>query len=144
MVNIEDVYKKFGEASEVAQLLETELGTLLLQLLGTEKNLFEEQRPDVALNLLNGINKATLGQLIKRLDKTAKGEEQLVNMFSEALKTRNRLAHGFYLEHGLRRNSPEGCSLMIADLDQIHSVLLEAYKASLLLSGIDIEQLTHA
>ncbi|MEZ9367626.1 hypothetical protein AB4140_02180 [Shewanella sp. 10N.286.51.B2] len=36
------------------------------------------------------------------------------------------------------------CSLMIADLDQIQSVLLEAYKASLSLSGIDIDQLLDA
>ena len=72
MVDIEDVYKKFGETSEVAQLLETELGTLLLQLLATEKNLIKEQQPDVALDILNGINKATLGQLIRRLGKTAK------------------------------------------------------------------------
>ena len=27
---LDDVYRKFGEASEAAQLLETELGTLLL------------------------------------------------------------------------------------------------------------------
>ena len=30
MPTLDDVYRKFGEASEAAQLLETELGTLLL------------------------------------------------------------------------------------------------------------------
>ena len=30
MPTLDDVYRKFGEASEAAQLLETELGTMLL------------------------------------------------------------------------------------------------------------------
>ncbi|MDQ7004839.1 MAG: hypothetical protein Q9N67_08075 [Ghiorsea sp.] len=51
MPSLEDVYKKFGFASEAAQLLETELGTILLISGAIEQNLIETQDQDVANTL---------------------------------------------------------------------------------------------
>ncbi|MDS1873253.1 hypothetical protein [Vibrio vulnificus] len=144
MTTIDEVYRKFGEASEAAQLLETELGTLLIQLLAADKGLFEESNPEIAQKLVNDVNKSTLGQLIRRVGYNSETEEQMVAMFSNALKTRNRLAHNFFREHGLGRNSATGRKAMLEDLEVMHSNLLEAYKGALLLSGIDLNALTNA
>ncbi len=67
MSTLNDVYRKFGEASEAAQLLETELGTLLLKKRASEGGLFLEPSPSAARDLLDRINKSTLGQLLKGL-----------------------------------------------------------------------------
>ena len=69
------------------------------------------------------------------------GLEQLL---SDALVSRNRLAHSFYLKHNLRRNSDDGREVMLSDLEAIHKNLLDAYKAVLLLSGFDLEKLVAA
>ncbi|WP_229613453.1 hypothetical protein [Vibrio parahaemolyticus] len=144
MVTIDEVYRKYGETSEAAQLLETELGTLLIQLLAADKGLFEEPTPDIAQKLVNDVNKSTLGQLIRRVGHSSEIEEQMVAMFSNALKTRNRLAHNFFREHGLRRNSEIGRKAMLEDLEVMHSTLLVAYKGALLLSGVDLDAMTNA
>ena len=55
--------------------------------------------------------------------------------------SRNRLTHSFYLQHNFRRNSDDGRDVMLRDLEAIHEDLLDAYKAVLLLSGVDLENL---
>jgi len=52
------------------------------------------------------------------------------------------LSHSFYRQHNFRRNSEHGCQVMLDDLEQIHEVLLEAYKAVMLLSGIDLDKVS--
>ena len=49
MTSLDDVYRKFGETSEAAQLLETELGNMLMMIKGLENNLIMEKNPDLAL-----------------------------------------------------------------------------------------------
>jgi hypothetical protein len=41
MLTLDEVYRKFGEVAEAAQLLETELGTIRLNAEGIEHDLFE-------------------------------------------------------------------------------------------------------
>jgi hypothetical protein len=48
MSTLNDVYQKFGEVSEAAQLLETELGTLLLSIRADEHALFSGGNPELA------------------------------------------------------------------------------------------------
>ena len=57
-------------------------------------------------------------------------------------KERNRLFHDFYREHNFRRNTSEGCQVMLDDLEEIHDRLLDSYKKILSLQGIDLEKLT--
>jgi hypothetical protein len=140
MPTLEDVYQKFGFASEAAQLLETELGTILFMSGAIEKNLIEEQDPDAATALYNSINRKTLGQLLKGVKNTSMSVDHLEELLSKSLKERNRLAHSFYRQHNFRRNSEDGCQIMLNDLEKIHDVLLEAYKAVMLLSGIDLDK----
>jgi hypothetical protein len=141
MATLDEVYRKFGETAEAAQLLETELSTILFTIRGAEEELFFGDKPELAKEILTKIDKSTLGQLLRQLGDKIETKDQLENLFSLALKERNRLTHSFYRQHNFRRNTEEGRDIMIRDLDKIHDVILKAYKAALLISGIDIDSI---
>jgi hypothetical protein len=138
---LDDVYRKFGETSEAAQLLETELGTMLLEVTAIEEDLVNNPDSEIATEIYKRINKHTLGQLIKNLGNKTDDFGLLEELLNAALSNRNKLAHSFYLQHNLRRNSEEGRAVMINDLNNMHDQLLEAYKAVMLLQGIDLEKI---
>ena len=78
------------------------------------------------------------------IETAIRGEEALKlfeELLTEVLTIRNQLAHSFYLSHNLRRNSEEGRAIMMADLESMHDKLLEAYKAVMLLNGINLDEL---
>ncbi|WP_218668889.1 hypothetical protein [Variovorax sp. KK3] len=135
------MYAKFGEVAEAAQLLETQLGNMLFLHGVKEEDLIANQRPERAAALLREINRKTLGALLSSPGLATLTAAGLEDLFAEALKERNRLNHGFYREHNLRRNSADGCTKMLYDLERIHDVLLKAYEAAMLLSGTDILKL---
>ena len=141
MPTLDDVYRKYGEVSEAAQLLETELGTMLFQNSAIEADLIVNPDPEKAVDIYNEINRHTLGQLINKLARKRTENNRLETLLDQALKTRNRLAHSFCLQHNLRRNSDQGCAVMLGDLNSMHDQLLDAYKAVMLLQGIDLEAL---
>jgi len=109
MPTLDDVYRKFGEVAEAAQLLETELGTMQLCANGEERNLFAGDKGELATEICNKINRSTLGQLLKRLAKSAGIPGDLELLLANALAERNQLFHSFYRKHNFRRNSDE-CS----------------------------------
>jgi len=139
---LDEVYCKFGETSEAAQLLETELGTILLTVGAIDAGLLEQPDKARASELFKFINRQTLGQLLKSLNRSSDSLEHLETILESALSERNRLSHTFYRQHNFRRNSDEGRALMMNDLESIHDTLLEAYKAVMLLSGIDLDKTT--
>ncbi len=141
MPTLDDVYRKFGEAAEAAQLLETQLGNLLLTHGCLGAGLLENPNPATATAIYDQINRRTLGQLICSLDAAVKPGADFEQVLSDALDARNRLTHSFYLRHDLRRNSEEGRDVMLQDLDSMHVDLLKAYEAALRLSGVDVDQL---
>ena len=138
MPNLEDVYRKFGETSEAAQLLETELGNILLFIQGKKANLILEPNKKLASDILQKINKSTLGQLLKKLGKSTSSLKKLNGLLQKALKERNRLSHTFYRQHNFRRNTENGCAAMIEDLEFIHTTILDAYIAIMAIQGIDV------
>ena len=141
MPGLEDVYRKFGEVSEAAQLFETQLGNILLTIEGIELGLFLADRQEEAREILRRINKSTLGQLLKKIDQRNRSVEHTADLFAGALAERNRLSHSFFRKHNFRRNSSEGCGIMLEDLESIHETLLKAYKVALAISGIDLDSL---
>lgn len=141
MPTLDDIYQKFGQTAEAAQLLETHLGTMLLFSRGAEKGLFNEPNPEIASHIHDTINRQTLGQLIKGLNKP-QSLDALEALLSGALQERNRLFHSFYRQHNFRRNSEDGRVLMLEDLEAIHDTLLRAYKAVMLVDGVDLDALT--
>ena len=141
MPGLEDVYRKFGEVSEAAQLPETQLGNILLTIKGIELGLFLGDRQEEAREILRRINKSTLGQLLKKIDQRNRSVERTADLFAWALAERNRLSHSFFRKHNFRRNSSEGCDMMLEDLESIHETLLKAYKVALAISGVDLDSL---
>ena len=141
MPSLNDVYRKFGETSEAAQLLETELGTMLIMNKCIEADLIENQNPENAAEIFKKIKKYTLGRLIKKLSNNDDSISKLENLLFEALEIRNRLAHSFYMGHNFRRNSEDGRLIMLEDLQVMHDKLLEAYKAVMLLNGTDLDKM---
>lgn len=141
MRTLDEVYCKFGFAAEAAQLLETELGNMLIIYGIVDENLVGQPNPKRAADLFREIDKHTLGQLIKKLTAKDQSVADLEDVLAKALDERNRLFHSFYRQHNFRRNSDEGRQRMFEDLESIHATLLNAYKAVMLLSGVDVDKL---
>lgn len=139
MSTLDDVYCKFGEVSEAAQLLETELGNILLMVGAIDADLLENKDPQKVEALFKSINRDTLGQLLKRLHKSVDSAANLESILATALSERNRLAHSFYRQHNFRRNSDVGCGIMLNDLNAMHEVIISALKAVHMLSGLDLD-----
>jgi hypothetical protein len=143
MPTLDEIYRKFGEVAEAAQLLETELGTIQLCANGMKHDLFAGDKGELATEIYNKINKSTLGQLLKQLAKSAGFLGDLELLLANALAERNQLFHSFYRKHDFMRNSDEGRATMLEDLDRKHKTILEAYKSVMRLSGIDLDKLTN-
>jgi hypothetical protein len=140
---LDDVYQKFGMTAEAAQLLETQLGTMLLLIRGSEEGLFFDPNTEIAADLYRVVNRRTLlGQLIKEMGDASQSLDTVETLLSNALQERNRLFHSFYRQHNFRRNSEEGRAIMWTDLDHIHDTIILAYKAVMLIDGTDIDALT--
>jgi hypothetical protein len=142
MPTLEEVYCKFGFTAEAAQLLETQLGNMLLFHRAIEDDLIGGNDPVRARVVWDSVNRQTLGQLLKSLNNRTQSLDRLNDLLLTALKERNRLFHSFYPSHNFRRNSEEGRLIMFQDLEGIHTALLDAYKAVLLLDGIDLDAMT--
>jgi hypothetical protein len=84
MTSLDDVYLKFGETAEAAQLLETELGNILLLIEGSEKGLLEKKDKELARTILKKIERSTLGRLLKSVEKKIGGFEAVENIFERA------------------------------------------------------------
>jgi hypothetical protein len=108
-------------SAEALQLIQTQLGTVLLLVCAASDHLFAN-RPDRT-----------------RTKSRTQPIDELETLLQRALTERNRLSHSFYRQHNFRRNSDEGRALMLKDLESIHDTLLNAYKAVLLLTGVDLE-----
>ena len=104
MATLDEVYCKFGEVSEAAQLLETELGNILIMTKAAEAGLLDASNPEAALEICKGIDSQTLGKQINFLNKSSEDASHLSDLLAEALKAQNRLAHSFYRQHNFRRN----------------------------------------
>jgi len=139
MPTLDDVYRKVGEAAEAAQLLETELGNVLMMARCLDKGLLENQNPMRAADMLDSVNRHTLGQLLQNLKNQTQSLDAIDALLIKARDARNRPSHAFYREHNLRRNSGNGRQVMLNDLETIHCTLLDAYKAVMLLGGVDLD-----
>ena len=140
MPTLDDVYGKFGETAEAAQLLETHLGNMLLMNHLLNEGLLETRNPTRARSILDSVNRHTLGQLLNGLHGRISSLDTLESLLIKARDERNRLFHSFYREHNFRRNSEEGRALMLQDLEGIHSIVLDAYKAILALDGMNLDE----
>lgn len=144
MATLEDVYCKFGETAEAAQLLEMQLGNMLLEIQVEAEDLFTLVNSERATKLVGKVNRHTLGQLLTHLGKSTDLLTPLESQLQHALSERNRLSHEFFRVHNLRRNSNEGRSLMLRDLEEIHAALLNTYLSLNRLCGTNLEDVINA
>lgn len=138
MPTLEQVYAKFGEVAEAAQLLEVELGNLLLEAAIDQHGLAKVRSKGLAKKILGEIDRKTLGQLITAMRQQVPPPVSLLDELAVALTERNRLNHSFYRQHNFRRNSDEGRALMLADLQVMHDRILGAYTSVMKWTGIDV------
>lgn len=138
MVALSDLFAKFGEVAEAAQLLETQIGNLLLLAAAEVHSLEKIQNIDLARKIIRDIDRKTLGQLIKTFRVECNAGNKLEEIFAIALVERNRLNHSFYRQHNIRKFSGEGRLIMLNDLEAIHQKILLAYSSALALSKINI------
>ncbi|MFA0054390.1 hypothetical protein [Vibrio echinoideorum] len=128
-----EVYKKFGEASELAQLLEHELGTLLIRILDVTPK-FVTSQPEMAWMLLDDEHRPALNLFIRQ-QKGQHDEEQTVLALNEALKTQHGIHHGFFrIYHGSSETE------MLEALETVVMSLWQGYRSVMLLSGVDIDE----
>jgi hypothetical protein len=109
MPTLDDVYRKFGEVAEAAQLIETELCTALLFFgLVDEKLLspvtLKVEDVEAGRDLTSRIDRQTLGQLLRNTKRHSDVLNKLEPLLSDALDARNRLSHSFYRQHNLAEN----------------------------------------
>jgi len=142
MPTVDEIYCKYGFVAEAAQLLELELGTLLFYEEAVEADLIESPNSSMATGIYKKINKFTLGRLINNSKNKMDSVDELESLLSSALVERNRLSHSFYREHNfrLRAEPDEGRIIMLHDLERMHKIILDAYKAVMLISGIDLDR----
>ena len=57
-------------------------------------------------------------------------------LFLKALKTRNRLIHGFFLRHNFESQTDQGRDEMLADLEAMHIQLYMAWQRADYLAAI--------
>ncbi len=139
MTSLSDVYEKFGEVAEAAQLLETELGTMLLAHECLDADLIQTPDTVKANEIFRRVNKHTLGRLISLLNAKQAAPKVSSSVIEKALDARNFLSHSFYRYHNFRRNSPEGRAIMLEDLRRLHNEILQAYLELLASSGGDVD-----
>jgi len=128
MATRDELYAKFGVTAEAAQLFETELGTLILCVRGLEEGWHAEPDGDAAMRLLLDIDRKTLGGLLAKLRESFLFDEDLTDLFATAPNLRNRLNHGFFERHNYAIGTPEGRDAMIADLEESHQRLFDAWQ----------------
>jgi hypothetical protein len=124
----DDVYAKFGITAEAAQLFETELGTLLLCARGLQNGWHVKPDGASAQIALDNVSRSTLGGLLTTLKKHVEISDDLVDRFTSAVRARNRLNHGFFEKHNLGIQTDEGRDAMIADLENLHNELFNAWR----------------
>lgn len=144
MTTLEDVYCKFGVTAEAAQLLELQLGNMLLEINAEAEDLFTFVNDERAMKIVGKVNSYTLGQLLLHLRKSPDLLTSLECQLNHALSERNRLSHHFFRQHNLRRNSDEGCAVMLCDLEAIHIVLLNTFRSLNQLCGVNLENVINA
>jgi len=140
MTTLETIYQKFGETADAAQILENEIGNILMQAAAHAENLIEVKNPGRAREIMDRINRMTLGQLFRSMtfdDQVRTTAEELIQ---RALLERNRLSHSFFREHNLRRNSAEGRAKMLEDLLRMHKVMQDALELIFQISGTDLTE----
>jgi hypothetical protein len=137
----DELYAKFGRAAEAAQLFETDLGTMLLALEAFKMGWHRSLDPELAAKFYGAVNRKTLGQLLASVREHVTFDEIVQTKFQSALVARNRLNHSFFQHHNLAIQNVDGREKMIADLEELHTELFQAWQIAQKLAELLTEKL---
>ncbi|EPK6983568.1 hypothetical protein SR70_22105 [Klebsiella aerogenes] len=136
MATLDDIFWKFGYASEAAQLLEVELINVIIA--------YEIKQggdiPKLKEKFLQ-MDKFTLSKLSRLAREKGLIDDEALQHMTDALRARNYLAHNFYRAHNFAKDTPEGRQEMLDDLKKTHNIIFEAYRKVMLISGDKIPPL---
>ena len=121
----DQLYAKFGRTAEMAQLLEIDVGNVVLAIAVIPvktAEITEEERACFRA-LVDDLNRKPLGQLLKCIRPLIAIDERVVSQIDTALERRNYLMHRFFRTHNFRIFSEEGREIMSRDLDEIYRSL---------------------
>lgn len=149
MATRDQVYLSFGQLAELSQLFETELGTALLAHDALTMKAYLQPNPNALQRLEEALAKKTLGATLKALRSRLDVKDDLSEIFDLALAARNKLAHGFFLEHGLAIESDGGRDDIVKHLDELRRPLKVGYHTAgalsqTLLTALQLLKKTHA
>jgi hypothetical protein len=136
MATREELYAKFGVTAEAAQLLETDLGTIVLVVEGWKNGWHVRAEPERATEFYERLNRKTLGQLLREVKLHIQFDDAIAEKLEIGLAARNRLNHGFYERHNFAIQTDDGRDKMIEDLESLHTQLFEAWQTSVKLVAI--------
>ena len=125
-MTIDDVYRLFGETSHLASILEEQLGNICM--LNERVMNQDKYENESAKSIVEKFQKLTIGALITEIKK-ALGKElesKVDTIFRPALEKRNRLIHGFFIDHHDILKSYDGIPKAIAELNEIKSIIFPA------------------
>jgi hypothetical protein len=63
----------------------------------------------------------TMGKLVRRLQEVGRPTVEIAASLSEALKSRNWLAHGYFADRAVEFNTTSGREMMLAELERIRN-----------------------
>jgi len=141
MATRDELYAKFGIAAEAAQLLETELGTLLLFATGVRNGWHAEPDAEGARVALKEIDRSTLGRLLASLEHVEHVQlsPDILAHLKSALQARNRLSHGFFERHNFKIETDEGRDTMLAELESLHEELYMAWRIASAMTALALK-----
>lgn len=115
------VYTKYGQIAEKAQVLETEVGNVVLAFfalfVGT-KDLSEEKKGFYS-HLLKEVNRQTLGRLLSHIKTIVEFDAKTFEIVDTALEKRNYFTHHFFRTHNFAIYSEAGRSELLRELTAI-------------------------
>lgn len=120
--DLDVLYAKFGQAAEMAQVMEIEAGNLALSyalITFDVDNLTNEQKLFLK-SLSEDIDRKTFGNLIKLLKKSMNVDQTIENAIDSALEKRNYLTHRFFRNHNFAIHSAEGRAKMNEELSDLY------------------------
>jgi hypothetical protein len=133
--DLKNLYMEFGQAAEIAQVMEVEAGNLSLSFatLAFDPATITDDERQIVQALINDVNKRTFGNLLKQIRKIGDISEEIEKSVNDALEKRNYLIHKFFRTHNLAIHSEEGRKQMRSELREISEVMSRAHT---ILSGM--------
>ncbi|WP_036041563.1 hypothetical protein [Bradyrhizobium yuanmingense] len=136
MASRERVYEEAGRLLELANLLETELGTALIALDALDTGSFLNPDADAYTRLVAAIEGRTLGASLHAIKKRLSITGDLEALFDDALKARNFMAHRLFPHYGLKLLDDGGRDNMVEHMESLHKTIWRAYTAAQHMAGL--------